>query len=58
MQHKSIVETQVFDHFQEIRFRIDEHSLNDNLWPLNGLLLDLHFVFFELIDFIILGELF
>jgi len=24
MQHTSIVETQVFDHFQEIRFRIDE----------------------------------
>ncbi len=24
MQHKSIVETQVFNHFQEIRFQIDE----------------------------------
>ena len=27
IKHKSIVETQVFDHFQEIRFQIDEHSL-------------------------------
>jgi hypothetical protein len=24
IKHKSIVETQVFDHFQEIRFQIDE----------------------------------